>query len=111
MAIIPYGKNNWFEPFNELESIQREVNNLFDFSLDRKPWRQKSLFEGQWSPQIDVYDTKDNLTVKVDAPGLNKDEIDVSMENNFLIVTRSRKLTTTKQNVSTEAFTEDCSCL
>lgn len=92
MALIPYRKNDWLsDPFRELEMLQREMNRLFDFSLTRSPMEESTLLGGQWAPAIDVYDSKDNIMVKADLPGLTKDEIEVSVHNNNLIIKGEKK--------------------
>ena len=92
MALIPYRKNDWLsDPFRELEMLQREMNRLFDFSLTRNPSEEATLLGGQWAPAIDVYDSKDNIMVKADLPGLTKDEIEVSVHNNNLIIKGEKK--------------------
>ena len=79
MALVPYRKDNWWvDPFSELENIQKQMNQLFDFSLARSPWGDTTLLGGQWAPAVDVYDSKDNILVKAELPGLTKDEIEVS---------------------------------
>lgn len=92
MALVPYRKDNWWaDPFSELENLQRQMNQLFDFSLSRSPWSDTTLLGGQWAPAIDVYDSKDNLLVKADLPGLTKDEIEVSIQDNNLVLKGEKK--------------------
>lgn len=92
MALIPYRRNDWLaDPFSELENLQKEMNRLFDFSFARRPWGDSTLLGGQWSPAIDVYDSKDNILVKADLPGLTKDEIEVSIENDNLVIKGEKK--------------------
>ncbi len=50
-----------------------------------------TIFSGQWMPAIDVYDSKDNFVVKADLPGLNKEEIEVSIEDDTLILKGEKK--------------------
>lgn len=78
-------------PFADLENLQREMNRLFDFSLSRPGYDDTSLLGGQWGPAIDIYDSKDNLVVKADLPGLSKDEIDVSIQENILTISGEKK--------------------
>jgi len=92
MALIPYKRNDWLaDPFRELEGLQREMNRLFDFSLMRSPMGDATLLGGQWAPAIDVYDSKDNILVKAELPGLTKDEIEVSVHDNNLIIKGEKK--------------------
>jgi HSP20 family protein len=63
------------------------VNRLFDLS---GPSRDSGLFSG-WSPALDVLDDKDNLVVKVELPGLKKDEINLSLHDGVLTISGERK--------------------
>lgn len=92
MALIPWRqKDNWWDPFRELELIQEQMNRLFDSSLVN--WRNRSLdlTGGSWSPAIDIFDSKDNILVRADIPGMSKDEIDVSVHKDTLIIKGEKK--------------------
>lgn len=84
-------EKNWTNPFFELERLQNEMNRLFDFSLSRWPERDMGILEGAWSPAIDIYDSRDNIVVKADIPGLSKDEIEVSVHNDTLVIRGEKK--------------------
>jgi HSP20 family protein len=87
MAIIPWRpKQMWWDPFRDLESIQNEMNRMFDSSLVKWGDRDTSLLEGAWSPAVDIYDSKDTVMVKADIPGMSKDDIDVSVHNDILTI-------------------------
>ncbi len=102
MRLVPYKKNNWSDnPFQELEFLQREMNNLFNTSFSRNPWQDTTLLGSQWSPAIDVYDSKENILLKADLPGLTKDEIDISVQNNHLIIKGEKKK---EKEVKEESF-------
>jgi HSP20 family protein len=73
--------------FDRLNSLRDEMNRLFDFSW---PSRDTGLFSG-WSPSLDVWDDKDNLVVKVELPGLKKEEINISLHEGVLTVSGERK--------------------
>lgn len=108
MTLIPYsGNNKWLDPFLELENLQRQMNQLFDFSIARNPWGDTALLGGQWTPAVDVYDSKDNLLVKAELPGLTKDEIEVSIhDGNLVLKGEKRKDTEIKEEnyFKTERF-------
>jgi len=108
MAIIPWKpKEMWWDPFRDLEAIQNEMNRMFDSSLVRWGDRDTGLLEGAWSPAIDIYDSNDNVMVKADVPGMKKDEIDVSVQGDTLIIKgekKHEKETKEKDYVRTERF-------
>jgi HSP20 family protein len=89
MSLIRYQfpeVSNW-PSFDRLNSLRDEVNRLFDFSW---PSRDSGLFSG-WSPALDVWDDKDNLVVKVELPGLKKEEINLSLHDGVLTISGERK--------------------
>jgi len=95
MSIIRYQVpqlSNW-SSFDRLSSLRDEVNRLFDFSW---PARDSGLFSG-WSPALDVFDDKDSLIVKVELPGLKKEEINISLHEGVLTVSGERQRETEKK--------------
>jgi HSP20 family protein len=89
MSLIRYQfpqLSNW-SSFDRLSSLRDEMSRLFDFSW---PSRDSGLFSG-WSPALDVYDDKDNLVVKVELPGLKKEDINISLHEGVLTVSGERK--------------------
>lgn len=83
--------------------VCRPKNNLatFDqfFNLDH-PFIGLSLFpeltqwnevDRSWIPPIDVEEGKDQLSIKVDLPGLQKQDIEVSAEGSVLTIKGQRK--------------------
>ena len=51
----------------------------------------------QWTPVADVYETKDNLFVKVEIPGLTEKDIDITVEANVLTIQGERKIEEEKE--------------
>ena len=90
MSIIRYQVpelSNW-SSFDRLASLRDEFNRLFDWTA---PSRDSGLFSG-WSPALDVYDGKDHLVVKVELPGMKKEEIEISLHDGTLTVAGERKV-------------------
>lgn len=44
-----------------------------------------------WAPTADIYDTKDDYVVKLEIPGLSKEEVKIEVENDTLAVSGERK--------------------
>ena len=44
-----------------------------------------------WLPAVDIYENDDEFVATADLPGLKKDDIDVSIEDNVLTVSGERK--------------------
>ena len=45
----------------------------------------------EWLPSIDVSETKNELVVKAELPGMDSKDIDISMSNGFLTIKGEKK--------------------
>jgi HSP20 family protein len=84
MNIIPWkARENWLDPFESVEDIQ---NRLFNYPSVSPASKRLGQFSKIWVPAVDIYDTKDAIMFKADIPGLTKDQINVSVDNNILTI-------------------------
>lgn len=79
-----------FSPTSELRRMQREIDRLFD---DVFPTRAENG-EGSaavWAPRADVSETEEAYVLHIDAPGLKKDDFNISWQDGILTVSGDRK--------------------
>ena len=76
-------------PYRGLNSLQDQVNRLFDDTFSSHRSSQSDL--ATWAPAVDVFETENELVVKADLPDMNEKDIDVRVENNTLTVRGERK--------------------
>jgi HSP20 family protein len=75
-----------WDPFNEMVSLRDAVSHLFEDAFIR-PAGWPLPFEGAaWSMPVDVIETKDQIVVKAAVPGVNPDEVDVSITGDTLTI-------------------------
>jgi len=77
-------------PFNRLTSLRDEIDRLFDLSMPTLARDTGGLFSG-WAPALDLYQDKDNVFVKVELPGMKKEEINISLHEGMLTLSGERK--------------------
>jgi HSP20 family protein len=53
-------------------------------------WNE-SLAVGDWAPSMDLSETKDSLVVKVEAPGMDQKDIQISLQENLLTIKGEKK--------------------
>lgn len=63
--------------------------NLFDSFFLRDTY--EDLFPSVWMPAIDVAETDDEYVVKVELPGVNKDDVRITVQENILTVRGEKK--------------------
>jgi len=77
-----------WDPFREVAALQNRVNSLFrDFNEG-----ESSMTTTNFIPAVDIYEDEKKIVLKVDVPGMQEKDIDVSVENNTLTVKGERKL-------------------
>jgi HSP20 family protein len=78
-----------WEPFRGLNTLQEQVNRLFEDSVTRTRSSQAEL--ASWAPAVDIFETENELVVKADLPDVQEKDIDVRVENNTLTIRGERK--------------------
>jgi HSP20 family protein len=73
---------------DRLTNLRDEINRLFD--LPESAMNRESEFFG-WAPAIDLYEDNDHLIVKAELPGMKKEDIEVSLHNESLVISGERK--------------------
>lgn len=77
-----------WDPFANLETIQDELNQLFGRTFGRlEPLRRG---DGGWMPALDVFETESEIVAKVDLPGIDPKDVEVTVEDGMLTVKGSR---------------------
>jgi len=79
-----------WKPVRSLDNIQDEVGRVFDSFFDSGRFAHANAGSG-WEPDVDIVEDKDMVSVKVDLPGIEKDDIKVSVEENILTIKGERK--------------------
>jgi HSP20 family protein len=83
MEITPW------RPFSELSAFRKEMDDLWNRFFGETPFRQ--AFSQEWTPSVDISETKDNVLVKAELPGLEAKDIDVSMSGDVLNIKGEKK--------------------
>ncbi|HWC17476.1 MAG TPA: Hsp20/alpha crystallin family protein [Terriglobales bacterium] len=78
-----------WDPFRELASLQNRVNSLFqDYS---RTGQEDLAAAGSFAPAVDVYEDEHKVTLKLEIPGVNQEDVDIRLENSTLTVRGERK--------------------
>jgi len=80
-----------WNPWNELVSLRERMNRVFDDSLLRSDRREDPLAMGTWSPAVDMFEKDDQVVIKAELPGLDKNDISLDLQNGVLTLKGERK--------------------
>ena len=77
-----------WEPAQELQSLQQEMNRLFGTFFE--PARGISAAR-RWVPAMDLVETDAEYVLRADLPGLKEEDVNVELEDNVLTITGERE--------------------
>ncbi|MGF1657394.1 MAG: Hsp20/alpha crystallin family protein [Verrucomicrobiales bacterium] len=72
-----------------LTALARQFDQLWDSPFNSVFRASEAM--GDWAPALDIYEEKDSLVVLAELPGLDKESIEVSLENGLLSIFGERK--------------------
>ena len=76
-----------FEPWSLVDIMQSD----FDRFAGRRPRRgNAAVTAADWRPAVDIVEEKARFVLRADLPGVDREAIDVSMEDGFLTITGER---------------------
>jgi HSP20 family protein len=75
-------------PNRTLRNLQREVDSLFDRFFDRTGSGDST--SAVWAPQTDLMETDDAFQLRLDVPGMSKNDIEINLQNGTLTVSGER---------------------
>jgi len=84
-----------WRPFRELASMRRDLDRLWEDFFGE---REFPSAEFKWVPPVDVSETKDNVVVKVEVPGMEKKDIEISLTGDVLTIKGEKKQKTEEKD-------------
>jgi len=75
--------------FGRLTDLRDEIDRLFETPM--AALAQTSQLLSGWTPALDMFEDKDQLTVRVEIPGMKKEDIEVSLHEDNLSISGERK--------------------
>ena len=88
MALIPW------EPFREMEMLQRDMNRLFDRMMSAPGNEERSdILPGgsSFMPAAEMHETPEHITLKMEVPGIEAKDLDIKVTAEAVAITGERK--------------------
>jgi HSP20 family protein len=76
-------------PWTGFGGLKKEMDRLFDRFWEGD-WPALPAF-GEWTPAIEVSETKDAILVKAEVPGMESKDIQLSLQENMLTIRGEKK--------------------
>jgi HSP20 family protein len=96
-----------FNPNTDLFRLQRSMNRAFDKFFGDSEWENGST-QCDWMPAVDISETENEIVIKADVPGMNKEDIKVVVHDNTLTLKGERKYETKEEKTNYYRMERTC---
>jgi HSP20 family protein len=79
-----------WEPLRELNSLQSEMNRLFNTVFDQPSGTSGNVLR-RWMPAMDLLESGDHFILRADLPGMTEEDVSIEFEDGTLTVSGERK--------------------
>jgi HSP20 family protein len=83
-----------YEPYKLFDQFNHEISRLFSNTRPRT-----AVATSGWSPAVDIREEEDRYVLVADLPGIDREDVDITVEDNILTFKGERN--TAKENGST----------
>jgi len=86
LGLIPYRRGGFPDIFREMDELTRDFwpeVSLRDFTTGG---------ELEWAPRLDITETEKNVEVKAELPGLERKDIDITLDRDLLVIKGEKKV-------------------
>jgi HSP20 family protein len=80
-----------WEPVRELNTLQSEMNRLFNTLFDAPVPGDGGGAVRRWIPAMDLVETDEDFVLRADLPGLSEGDVNIELEDSVLTVSGERK--------------------
>jgi HSP20 family protein len=93
-----------WNPLQDLVLLQDRMNRLFQDATQRRTQADAGAgdeFErADWTPASDIYETESGYLIAIDLPGIDRNTLEIDIDDNRLVVKGVREVTESRQHRS-----------
>jgi HSP20 family protein len=84
------------DPFHELDRIQQQMDSLFQSVAGRERYpRRVGVY-----PLVNLSEDQDHIYVRAELPGVNPEDLDITIKEQHLVIRGERRIPTEEKNVN-----------
>jgi HSP20 family protein len=76
---------------SDVLNMQREINRMFDSFFRSEIPEGTPLAASVWTPAVDIAEDDNGYVVKVELPGVNREQVKITMQDNVLSIRGEKK--------------------
>jgi HSP20 family protein len=85
--------SQYWDPLRDLVALQDRMNRLFDEAAHKRArgeGEEGEIERADWVPAADVYNREDEYLILVDLPGVSREALDISLNDDRLFIRGQR---------------------
>ncbi len=86
----PFKDLESWNPFKEFQLMAEKFSPLFDEMFPFEKNKESSLSD--WVPAMDIYESDDAIKISAELPGLDKKDVEITVNNNVLTIKGEKKI-------------------
>ena len=89
-----------WNPLQDLMVLQDRMNRLFEDATQRRNQAEAAgddFERADWTPAADIYETESGFVLALDLPGIDREALEIDVEDNRLIVKGTRTIEESRQ--------------
>lgn len=80
-----------WEPYRDFLNLRESVNRMFDDVVMRRGEQPAELALSAWPVPVDVYETRDEIVVRAEMPGIDPKKVKISLTGDQLPISGQRE--------------------
>src|SRR5262245_31033405 len=80
-----------WNPFKEMEDLQKRLNSIFNLEPARIQNGKEQMTVAHWAPLVDITEDEQEYRIKAELPEVQKADVKVVVENGVLTISGERK--------------------
>ena len=89
-----------WNPLQDLMVLQDRMNRLFEDATQRRSQTDDEFERADWTPASDIYETDSGYVIALDLPGIDRNALEIDVDDNRLVVKGTRLIDQSKQHRS-----------
>src|SRR5215510_13627133 len=91
-----------WNPLQDLMVLQDRMNRLFEDATQRRSQSgpDDEFERADWTPAADIYETESGYLIAMDLPGIDREALEIDVDDSRLIVKGTRTISQSKQHRS-----------
>ncbi|HZQ21440.1 MAG TPA: Hsp20/alpha crystallin family protein [Terriglobales bacterium] len=81
-----------WDPFQEFSALQNQMSRLFQSSFGDFGFGADAADVGEFVPPADIFEDDNNVELRVELPGVDEKDLNITIQDNVLTVEGERKL-------------------